>query len=211
MELDSQESPGEIKSREDTLDSQESPGEIKSMEDTLDSQDSPGEIKSREDTLDSQESPGEIKSREDALDSQESPGEIKSREDTLDSQESSGEIRSREDALDSQKSPEEIKSREVELGCHSRLVCLAAELFLNSCFSDTVFVTFCDRVFGPGCALGLFRDEAFKSFIICNLALQYSMYWIIVSGSSTLLVQLLLRPLHECEQLKSQHIKISHT
>ena len=102
-----------------------------------------------------------------------------------------------------------MKSREVELGSHSLLVCLAAELFLNSCFSDTV--TFCDRVFGPGCALGLFRDEAFKSFIICNLALQYSMYWIIVSGSSTLLVQLLLRPLHECEQLKSQHIKISHT
>ena len=35
----------------------------------------------------------------------------------------------------------EIKSREVELGSHSRMVCLAAELFLNSCFSGTVFVT----------------------------------------------------------------------
>ena len=39
-------------------------------------------------------------------------------------------------------SPGEIKSWEVELGCHSWMVCLAAELFLNSCFSDTVFVTF---------------------------------------------------------------------
>ena len=27
------------------------------------------------------------------------------------------------------------------MGSHSRTVCLAAELFLNSCFSDTVFVT----------------------------------------------------------------------
>ena len=34
-----------------------------------------------------------------------------------------------------------MKSREVELGPHSRMDCLAAELFLNSCFSDTVFVT----------------------------------------------------------------------
>ena len=41
MELDSQESPGEIKSREVELDSQESPGEIKSREVELDSQDSP--------------------------------------------------------------------------------------------------------------------------------------------------------------------------
>ena len=35
----------------------------------------------------------------------------------------------------------EIKSREVELGSKSRMDCLAAELFLNSCFSDTVFLT----------------------------------------------------------------------
>ena len=41
----------------------------------------------------------------------------------------------------SEESPGEIKSREVELGCHSWTVCLAAELVLNSCFSDTVFVT----------------------------------------------------------------------
>ena len=32
-----------------------------------------------------------------------------------------------------------MKSREVELGSHSWMDCLAAELFLNSCFSDTVF------------------------------------------------------------------------
>ena len=37
--------------------------------------------------------------------------------------------------------PGEIKSREVELGSHSWVDCLAAELFLNSCFSDSVFVT----------------------------------------------------------------------
>ena len=40
-----------------------------------------------------------------------------------------------------QESPGEIKKREVELDSHSWLVRLAAELFLNSCFSDTVFVT----------------------------------------------------------------------
>ena len=43
--------------------------------------------------------------------------------------------------LDSQENPGEIRSREVELGSNSRLVCLAAKLFFNSCFSDTVFVT----------------------------------------------------------------------
>ena len=35
----------------------------------------------------------------------------------------------------------EPKRKEVELGSHSWMDCLAAELFLNSCFSDTVFVT----------------------------------------------------------------------
>ena len=40
-----------------------------------------------------------------------------------------------------------MKGREVELGSHSRMACLAAELLLNSCFSDTVFVTlFCTAV-----------------------------------------------------------------
>ena len=38
-------------------------------------------------------------------------------------------------------SPGEIKRREVELGCRNRTDCLAAELVLNSRFSDTVFVT----------------------------------------------------------------------
>ena len=38
-------------------------------------------------------------------------------------------------------SPREMKRREVELNSHSRMDCLAAELFLNSYFSDTVFVT----------------------------------------------------------------------
>ena len=35
---------------------------------------------------------------------------------------------------------QEIKSREVEPGSHSRVDCLASELFLGSCFLDTVFV-----------------------------------------------------------------------
>ena len=34
-----------------------------------------------------------------------------------------------------------MKSREVELGSNSRVDRLAAELFLNSCFSDAAFVT----------------------------------------------------------------------
>ena len=38
-------------------------------------------------------------------------------------------------------SPGEIKRREVELGSLSWMDCLAAELFLSSCSSDTVFVT----------------------------------------------------------------------
>ena len=38
-------------------------------------------------------------------------------------------------------SPGEIKRWEVELDSRSWMVCLAAELFLNSCFSDTVLVT----------------------------------------------------------------------
>ena len=40
--------------------------------------------------------------------------------------------------LDSQE--KEMKSREVELDSHSWMVCLAAELLLNSCFTDAVFV-----------------------------------------------------------------------
>ena len=44
-------------------------------------------------------------------------------------------------------SPGEMKSREMEPGSHRWVDCLSAELFLNSCFSDTVFVTlFCTAV-----------------------------------------------------------------
>ena len=39
-------------------------------------------------------------------------------------------------------SPREIKNREVELGSPNWMDCLAAELFLNSCLPDSVFVTF---------------------------------------------------------------------
>ena len=39
-------------------------------------------------------------------------------------------------------SPGEMKSREVELGSHSWIDRLDAELFFNSCFSDSVFVTY---------------------------------------------------------------------
>ena len=91
--------------------------------------------------LDSQENPGEIKRREVELDPQESPGEIKSREVELDLQESPGEIKRREVELDPQENPGEVKGREPELGSHSRMECLAAELFLNTCFSDAAFVT----------------------------------------------------------------------
>ena len=59
----------------------------------------------------------------------------------LDSQENTGEIRRREVELDSPENLGGIRRREVELGSHSRMVCLAAELFLNSCFSDSVSVT----------------------------------------------------------------------
>ena len=59
----------------------------------------------------------------------------------LDPQESPGEIKRREVELDPQESPEEMKSREMEHCSHSRIVCLAVTLFLNSCFTDTVFVT----------------------------------------------------------------------
>ena len=69
------------------------------------------------------------------------PGEIKRREVELDPQESPGEIKRREVVLDPQESPGEIKSKEVEVCSHSRTDCLAAQLFLNSCFSDAVFVT----------------------------------------------------------------------
>ena len=49
-----------------------------------------------------------------------------------------GEMKSREVELDSQVNPGEIKSREMEPVSHTRMVCLAAELFLNSYFSDTM-------------------------------------------------------------------------
>ena len=75
------------------------------------------------------------------LDPQESPGEMKSREVELDPQESPGEMKSREVELDPQESPGEMKSRETEHGSHSRIVCLAVTLFLNSCFTNIVFVT----------------------------------------------------------------------
>ena len=39
---------------------------------------------------------------------------------------------------DSQESPGELESREMELGSHCWTVCLAAELFLNSCFTDSL-------------------------------------------------------------------------
>ena len=52
MELDSQDSPGEIKKKKVELDSQESPGEIKKKVE-LDSQESLGEIKNREAEQDS--------------------------------------------------------------------------------------------------------------------------------------------------------------
>ena len=66
---------------------------------------------------------------------------MKSREVELGCQKSPGQMKSREVEQGSQKSPGQMKSREVEQGSHSRMLCLAAKLFLNSCFSGTVFVT----------------------------------------------------------------------
>ena len=43
--------------------------------------------------------------------------------------------------LDPQESPGEIKSWEMKLGSHRELDNSLLQLFLNSCFSDTVFVT----------------------------------------------------------------------
>ena len=91
--------------------------------------------------------------------SRDSPEEIRRREVELDSQERAQKIsgggrwswtlkreprRYQEEggrAGLSRESPTEFKSKEVELGSHSWMVCLAAELFLNSYLSDAVFVT----------------------------------------------------------------------
>ena len=51
-----------------------------------------------------------------------------------------GEIKRREVELDLQESPGEIKSKAVELGCYRELGHPLLHLFLNSCFSDIVFV-----------------------------------------------------------------------
>ena len=51
------------------------------------------------------------------------------------------EIERRKLELDTQESPGEIKSREMELGPHRELDNPLFQLFLNSCFADTVFVT----------------------------------------------------------------------
>ena len=60
----------------------------------------------------------------------------------LDSQKSLGEIKRRVVELDSQESPGEINSREVGLFSPGWMDCLASELFLNCCFSDTDFVPY---------------------------------------------------------------------
>ena len=57
----------------------------------------------------------------------------------LDPQESPGNIKRKEVQLDPQESPGEIQSREVELGSHREVDSPLLQLFLNSCFSDTVF------------------------------------------------------------------------
>ena len=163
MEVHTTRSAGEIKSREVELDSQESPGEkrepgeIKRREVELGLQESPGEIKRRggagpsrepsrdqkQGELDPQESPAEIKSREVELDSQEEGGGAGlSRESRRDQEQGGGAGLSRQSRRDKEEGGGgEIKSREMKLGSHRRMVCLAAESFLNSCFSDIVFAT----------------------------------------------------------------------
>ena len=75
------------------------------------------------------------------LDPHDSPGELKMREVVLDPQDSPGEIKRREVVLDPQDSPGEIKRREVELGSHRESNNPSLQLFLNSYFTDIVFVS----------------------------------------------------------------------
>ena len=82
------------------------------------------------------------------LDPQESPGEIKRRGVDLGFHKRAGQscagpggIKRREVELDPQESPGEIKSREVEQQIERELDSPLLQLFLNSCFPDTVFVT----------------------------------------------------------------------
>ena len=68
-----------------------------------------------------------------------------------------GEIKRREVELDPQESPGEIKSREMELGSHRELDNPLLQLFLNSCFADTVFVTFLNSCFADTVFVTLLR------------------------------------------------------
>ena len=124
----------------------------------MDSQENPAEIKIRKVELDFQNSPGEIKSRELQLDSQENPGVQEqgsgaglSREPRRVQEQGSGAGFSRKPQERSRgsrwswtlKTAQESsrtgrRSWALIVGWFN---CLAAELFLNSCISDTVFVT----------------------------------------------------------------------
>ena len=73
-------------------------------------------------------------------------------------------------------SPAEIKSREVELGSDNRMVGLAAELFLDSCFSDTVFVTLLRTAVEPAISevhklLGTGGGPHLLNFVVLALSL----------------------------------------
>ena len=67
------------------------------------------------------------------------------------------EVERREVELDPQESPGEIKSREMELGSHRELDNPLLQLFLNSCFADTVFVTFLNSCFADTVFVTLLR------------------------------------------------------
>ena len=142
--------PTEINSRAVGLDPQESPGQIKRREverDESPSQENPRKIKSREVELD----PQDIKKAH--RDQQQGGGTGPSREPRPDQEEGGGAGLSREPREDQalkggagpshhQESPGKIKSEEVELGpLESCPDSPLLQLFLNSCFSDTVFVT----------------------------------------------------------------------
>ena len=118
----------------------------------LDSQESPGEIKSREVELDSQE-PGRDQeqgggggaglSREPRRDQEKGgrAGLSRTRERSRAGRwswtlKNPGEIKCREVELDYQENPGEIKSRTVELRSHSRINCLAGDLFTMGDIED---------------------------------------------------------------------------
>ena len=118
------------------------PAEIETRVVELESQENPGYGKSREVEPGSLERTQDMSSREMELGSQENPGYVKQEDGAgLSREPRICQEQSREVELGSRENPGYHKRMVVELGSHSRMAFVAAKLFLNSCFSDIVFVT----------------------------------------------------------------------